>query len=307
MSGTDAALTAGRARPALWLAVFCGAIALGLAWLPFRSNDLIAGKPLSEDGFYVLSVARNIATGHGVTIDGVEPTNGFQPLFALATTPAFIVSPQSRFVALRIVLGLHWLVYLATALLLGLIARDMFDDEEFRSARFWLTAFLYLASLHAFAVHFNGLETGLAMMLYALAWRVYQIRGAETLANAAIIGALLGLTVLARIDASLLVAVFCIHLAIRRRIARAAIVATTAVVVSAPWWAYNLAAFGSLMPSSGTAQMGSDVSIHRVGRALDAAAQAAQPMLYAGHSERLWMSLARGTIAGVRGASVGMV
>ena len=39
--------------------------------------------PLTEDGYYSLSVARNLAAGKGMTIDGANLTNGFQPLFTM--------------------------------------------------------------------------------------------------------------------------------------------------------------------------------------------------------------------------------
>src|SRR4051812_50088157 len=40
-----------------------------------------------EDGFYTLSVARQIGIGGGVTIDGHTATNGFQPLWGVLLAP----------------------------------------------------------------------------------------------------------------------------------------------------------------------------------------------------------------------------
>jgi hypothetical protein len=48
-------------------------------------SNLLRAHPathvFTEDAFYVFSVARNVAAGRGITIDGVHATNGFQPLW----------------------------------------------------------------------------------------------------------------------------------------------------------------------------------------------------------------------------------
>lgn len=46
--------------------------------LPWGSN--LYKKPFIEDAWYGLSIARNISNGFGITIDGSQITNGFQPL-----------------------------------------------------------------------------------------------------------------------------------------------------------------------------------------------------------------------------------
>lgn len=53
-----------------------------------------------DDGYYYLTVARNAARGLGVTVDGVEWTSGFQPLWALVCTTAYL-DGKMRVTALR--------------------------------------------------------------------------------------------------------------------------------------------------------------------------------------------------------------
>src|SRR5438128_4694022 len=66
-----------RLSPWLWAGATLLALAtLSLALRPAGSVFLI---PLSEDGYYAMAIARNIAAGRGITIDGVTATNGFQP------------------------------------------------------------------------------------------------------------------------------------------------------------------------------------------------------------------------------------
>lgn len=50
-----------------------------------------------EDGYYALSVARNFAEGNGITIDGTQITNGFQPLFTFVAVPAFLIAGENKF------------------------------------------------------------------------------------------------------------------------------------------------------------------------------------------------------------------
>ncbi len=298
---------ASNAEPALirWISTalkaLCVAIAASLLALPLRSGDRVANRPLSEDGYYALTVARNIGLGRGVTIDGEQLTNGFQPLFTLLTVPAFAAFPEDRYMPLRLVLAMHWAVLVLTVYLLALVARDAFAGRsaQERSLHAWLVAFLYLASSRVMAVHFSGLETGFLLMMYALCWRVYQVRGIRTPADATVMGVLLGLTVLSRIDASFLVVVFCLGLLVGHRarplegLARAANVGLVALVVSSPWFIYNRICFGSLMPSSGTAQMSFGISSLRLERAVGALTQAALPMVNVGQYEVPALTLGR--------------
>ncbi|MGZ4726103.1 MAG: hypothetical protein ACXWB2_00140, partial [Acidimicrobiales bacterium] len=36
-----------------------------------------------DDAFYYFGIARNVAHGHGSTFDGIDPTNGYHPLWML--------------------------------------------------------------------------------------------------------------------------------------------------------------------------------------------------------------------------------
>ncbi len=248
----------------------CVVLALATASLALRSDRNALDFPLSEDGYYSLSVARNVALGRGVTIDGEAWTNGFQPLFTFLCVPGFLLAGGDRVLGVRAVLVLHWVFLVATAWCLGAVARDLCAGTSTERLRlvFWTTVFLYLASFSAFLNHFNGLETGCVLFLYACAWRVFAARplagdasaGDRSLRRHVGLGALLGLCVLGRVDAVFLVALVALAVAVVRasslawRGVRFAAVAGTAFLVSSPWWAFNLWLSGSLMPSSGSAQ-----------------------------------------------------
>lgn len=259
---TPAAATARRpdALPVLLIAL-AAVIALAGLMLAFRPAVHVFDTPLTEDSYYSLAVARNIAAGIGVTIDGTQPTNGFQPLFTFMEAACYWLAGGEETFAIRLVLALSWAIYVGTAGLVGAIAADAAADEAGRRLRRWLAGLLYLGGFLTFMHHFNGLETGLLLLCYAAAWRAWQVGVMERSWGPAVFGLLLGLTVLTRIDAAVFVAVFCawqflaeLRRGLRPAILRAGTIGVAALAISAPWWGWNYLEFGSLMPTSGTAQ-----------------------------------------------------
>lgn len=105
-------------------------IALASLSLAFRAARWVADRPLSEDAFYCYSVSYHLAHGEGPTIDGSTLTNGFHPLFVFLCTPLFAVAGQDKVLAVRLVFLLEWVLYVGTALLLGLVARDFGKPAE---------------------------------------------------------------------------------------------------------------------------------------------------------------------------------
>jgi hypothetical protein len=236
-------------------------VAVMLLSLVFRSRGSLCELPLTEDGYYALSVSRQLALGHGITVDGEHPTNGIQPLFAFLLVPVYLAFGCDRFTSLRGVLAVHWIVHLSTALVLASIVRTSLRSKgaERSEIGFWTTALLWLTSRFVLFQNYNGLETGLVLLLYVVAWRLYQIgwfAGWKVIG----LGGVLGMLVLARIDATFLVLSLTVFEALDRttswasRARRILGIGLIAFVVSLPWWLYNLLEFGSLMPSSGTAQ-----------------------------------------------------
>lgn len=275
-----------------------GAILLVLlAGMAFRPGARIFDMPLTEDGYYALTVARNFARGAGVTIDGATWTAGFQPLFTALEAVAFwltgLVFPGADGPAIRLVLLLHFAINAATALLVALLARDCWPgDADERRLRFWFAGVLWLAAPLIFGHSYNGLETGAALLCYAACWRWVQTGFDRSPAGLAALGAMLGVTVLTRIDAAFLVAALCLRevAAFRQRgivgaLGRAVLLGAIAVAVSSPWWLYNWVLSGSPMPSSGTAQQSWALDAERIQEALWAIGVVLVPWFFAGAHE----------------------
>src|SRR5258708_8456213 len=239
-------------------------LAFVLFTLVLRPAAHVYDMPQTEDGYYALSVARNLAEGHGLTIDGVHLTNGFQPRLTMLEAGGLRGAKGDEIVAMRLVTALGWLFHIAGAVLIGLIARDAwparYGDTE-RQLRAGLAAFLYLAAPLMLNHAYNGLETGSVLFFYAAAARWMQTGRDRSGAGLAGFGVLIGLLVLARIDAGFVAAALGLN-ELRRAakrglihaLARGAVLGGVALVVSSPWWLYNTVYFGSPMPTSGTAQ-----------------------------------------------------
>src|SRR5260221_13421883 len=75
-------------RPAGVLAVVALLLVLVTGALAFRSADQVFSTPLTEDGFYSLAVARNVAAGVGGPVGGPPPAKRVPPPVPLAAAAA---------------------------------------------------------------------------------------------------------------------------------------------------------------------------------------------------------------------------
>jgi 4-amino-4-deoxy-L-arabinose transferase-like glycosyltransferase len=282
----------------MWASVLITCAYLSLA---FRPNQLLPHSPLTEDTFYALTVARNIAHGNGMTIDGSTLTNGFQPLHTLAIVPAFWVAGSDLYLPLRLVLIFNLLLYVLTAYILGCVAAHSPTLSPRRQPLLcWVVMLCYLSSTRIMLQHLNGLETGLVLLLLTITWRYYQTHASQAWRTSLVLGVLLGLTVLARVDAAIFVAMFSVTRALverwgtwRQRAWRSACSGGIAVLVSLPWWAYNVAVFGHLVPSGGRAQQAWELSWDRLWKGLNALSGVLLPFNTAVLVIPLWLEILR--------------
>ena len=245
-------------------------IGSGVRLAPLTSDRRTVAA-ISEDGYLMLTVARNVALGRSLTIaDGTIPTNGVQPLVTFAWAGIHWLSGSERMPALRAIVLLQFAVALVTAALVGLLARDAFRGSPWRDTGALLAGSLWFASPVTLRHTSNGLETGpyvcaiAAILLIDLRWR------ARSAVRAAVIGALLGVLFLIRNDAVFFIFAFLLaelrgngrateeqdtgSRPAGRRLADAAIVAVAALAVASPWLMYNARVFGHIVPVSGRAQ-----------------------------------------------------
>ncbi|MGH7725074.1 MAG: hypothetical protein ACREOU_06555 [Candidatus Eiseniibacteriota bacterium] len=217
----------------------------------FRSTD---------DAYYYFQVARNFALGHGLTFDGLHPTNGFHPLWMLLLLPVYGLWGADPVLALRA-------VFVLVAIVAGVAA--WFACRVFRRlGGAWAAGLGLLFLVQPFVLYpmVNGLETGvLIACLFALldfAQREDPLAPGAAPGAAIRLGALLGLTMLARLDSVFLVPAIALVLAfdalardgsrgLPGLVRKGVLLGLPFVLVVAPYLVWNRATFGHWVPISG--------------------------------------------------------
>lgn len=155
-----------------------------------------------DDAYYYFKVAQNISEGNGSTFDGINPTNGYHPLWMLVCVPIFALARFDVILPLRILLLVMGAFSAATAVLFSrLIGRVFHPVVGALAAIFWAFNYDLLTR-----VYMQGLETGLAvffvlLLVYKLyefetSWRKEQVTNRQLL----ILGLIALLTVFSRLD-----------------------------------------------------------------------------------------------------------
>jgi hypothetical protein len=215
---------------------------------------------LYDDAYYYFGVARNLAGGHGSTFDGINPTNGYHPLWCWLLVPVFaLVDDPGR--AVRIIAG-AWFVLAAVApcaLWWALRPRTGASGAVMAAALFGLQPVLAAGLSRP-----NGLETPLYALLVAVAiGRFERVCGTgpspPTLVAMAGLGATLGAVTLARMDGGFLGVAAAVLLVAhgfrawgpRAAAGRIGILVGAAAVVVAPSLMWNVARFDHPVPVSG--------------------------------------------------------
>ncbi len=161
-------------------------------------NQLMAC--LKDDGYYYLVLARNMATGHGATFDGLGPTNGFHPLWAMCLTPLYFGDPESLFGPIRAMIVLALVMHLGAALAIRR-AVGRFADSGVAA----IAALLYAGNPLALYLVVSGMESPVVALTVAmLATASIRLQQGDLkidkLGDALQVGALCGLCMLTRTE-----------------------------------------------------------------------------------------------------------
>ncbi|MDC0748422.1 hypothetical protein [Polyangium mundeleinium] len=241
-------------------AAFC---ASKLLLCPLRSGDWLS-RPLGDDAFYYLTVARNIGEGQGITYDGA-PTNGFHPLqMAVCVVLGLITGFDQQLAPMALVFfNLAVFHLLGTWLLVRLVSRLVPVSVPLVVS----LAVLWNAS-GAGLLSYTGLETPLALCgwLWVLT-ALHDYHAGPSLRAAGWLGVAGGVAFLARNDIAVLCGLAVLSMvfprmlgassaetSLRDRVRFASIAGVVMVILTSPWLLRNLVLFGSPMPQSGAAE-----------------------------------------------------
>lgn len=254
-----------------WLLValfVCGLVAR-IAPLFDQDGRLLQQYP-TEDGYLMLTIARNIAIGNGMsTAAGTIATNGTQPLVNLIWAVGFWLFSGDK-VAGVLFAQLCQVVFSAlAAFALFRFGKRLLAQHERGFEISALAAGAWYATLLSTTHGMNCLETGAYALGVVLFASHFVGPAGDPLApwswkRSLRVGLALGIVFWIRIDAVFLILGTCVVRAafceaarfriVRRNIGSAVVVGLTSIVVASPWLLYNKLGFGSVMPISGTAQ-----------------------------------------------------
>lgn len=202
----------------------------------------------ADDAFYYYQVAWNILNGNGLTFDGYNTTNGFQPLWLILLLP--VLALFDKISALQVIIALQLvLMTAAMACLVAMFRRCLFGAIAAVSCCFALAC-------HPVFVNTNlhGLETSLYLLCFAST--LFYLNSCEQAQfsgprRAVTGGIMLALLCLSRTDGLIFAALVVGWFLVTKKWRRALLLAAPVGIVFVPYLMWNYLTFGALMPVSG--------------------------------------------------------
>ncbi|TNE59193.1 MAG: hypothetical protein EP344_09075 [Bacteroidetes bacterium] len=219
---------------------------LGLLTLPLQ--DILA-RWGSDDLFYYTQIAGYLAQGHGFTFDGINPTNGFQPLFL------FLLAPFGKWLLNDPATSVYLMLDLVTVLTL-LAAWQLYylvQEAGLSATTGFFASGILVLHPKILSVTFNGTEGALSLLTIVLALRAFfWMKDQKHGRWAALIFSALVLT---RMDFSvLLFGLFVFAMLQKQGFVRWVKVLVLPALAFAGWLYLNYHYFGNIMPASGQAK-----------------------------------------------------
>lgn len=223
----------------------------------------LADKPVGEDGYYMLTIAWNMARGKGLVYNFDEPTTGVQPLATVFYSGlAWIVQVfgQDKWAFVRVVMASGIGLVLVQGHLTGLIARVFFDARDPQADFAYACSFVgTVFSFSVFRWFTYGLETGVYLVVLCLLMLLTLKHAHNTEARRreiVLLGVLGGVAGLARIDFAVVLGAFLAVMVIgkKMRVGTASVIGGLTLLMMLPWFLYVDWVSGRWLPSSGGAQ-----------------------------------------------------
>ena len=232
------------------------ALLLRILYVIYISSSEKLVKYIPDDPFYYFQLAANFIQGNGTSLDGVNITNGYHPLWLLIISPFFLLKTANPDLPIAFTLVLSAILSIGAAYFIYLAVRKLTGDR-------WLPLFAfgaYLFTERSFIFDMYGEPSPLSNLLLAIGFYIVVsvvVSGKFTWRSATAFGIISGLAVLARTDNIAFVALFYLLILFwvkdRKLIRRILIAGSISFVVVSPWLLWNWLAFGTLIQTSATA------------------------------------------------------
>lgn len=224
---------------------------------------------MTEDGYLMLTIARNMAIGMGMSVsDGTIASNGVQPLATFIFAVPYLLTDGDKVLGVTGVQLISAVIAMIGIFTVRAFTRLVLSQQDERPIWPWLLTAIWFASPLLLVHTMNGLETGLYTVMLTLTLvifgKVLMRPDPDSLRLPLLLGIAGGVTFLARNDAVfLLFSIFGVWFIYEVAVARRGLWAALRliipsglliVIISAPWMIFNYINFGSIVPVSGTAQ-----------------------------------------------------
>lgn len=223
---------------------------LVLAWLPV---EFIINRFLFEDFFYYLKIAKNIVLGNKATFDGETLTNGFHPLWMVATI--VVQATANSYIAIHLMLTLAALLHLGQVYLIFSILKT-----ETNSKLAHLIAIFYLFNYRIITNNLCGLETPLAgfslLLVINFLFKNHKLLNSHLVIR---LGILTSIAILSRFDLLLLGGAIIILVSLdpifsgkrhSTKLFNIIIILSTIFIALLPWFLWSNSTLGILLPNS---------------------------------------------------------
>lgn len=212
---------------------------------------------IPDDSSYYLKIAKNFSEGSGFTFDGINATNGFQPLWQLLLIPFYCFIKTSAENYLRIILIFQIVLIFLSEILLFRSLLKFFKDKIVLIFVVFFTLFVFFNSV-------NGMETSLMVFLISVLFTKIislNIFCSHNRFNEFKIGMLLGLLILSRLDLiffafSLMVFIFLTGNNHKENLSKIVNISIGFLTLFVPYLFYNYISFGNIIPISGYLKSG---------------------------------------------------
>lgn len=222
-------------------------ISLFLAWFDFK---VIVGKFIYDDLYCYLQVARNIISGYGSTFDKMNLTNGYHPLWMVLSMILEWLFKGNSDLIVHLILSVGAIAHVVLSYFIYKII-SFFGYHKTGVA----AAFFWGLNYNIINIALSGLETPLYGLSIALTIYYYLLyRDNLSFKRAILIGILLGLVVLARLDGFIFVfflivdQLFMNKKNIIVKVRYLAIMSVPFGVLLAPWLIWSYLNFGYFLP-----------------------------------------------------------
>ena len=225
---------------------------LPLRWLMTRN--------LPDDAYMYWQVARNILAGHGPSLDGVNLTTAYHPLWMAPSVLFMALFDNGGDLPIHAQLVFAGTLDMVTAWLVWKTALRITGRERLALG----AAALYLFNPYQLGFVVSGLGDGLNALLLLAYFYLYasaRVENRDDLKTWALVGFVAGFSMLARTDSVLFHLVVLFHLllthpsqSILERLRRPVVLGLASSAIVIPWLAYMYLETGHFIQTSGSSQ-----------------------------------------------------